>query len=95
VRRYLLGYLKRPQWQGKAWDEIKSKALIPEDADALHALFASEAQKIHFIITLLDEIRHIDAAIDERVLDLYGIMSAVDRQRILGSAPLEEDEGDV
>jgi len=42
--------------------------------------------------TLLDEIKHIDTEIDERVLDLYGITDAADRQRILGSAPVEEDE---
>jgi len=34
----------------------------------------------------------IDAQIDERVLDLYGITNLADRQRILGSAPLDEAE---
>jgi hypothetical protein len=38
------------------------------------------------------EIKRIDEKIDERVLDLYGITNAADRQRILGSAPTEEEE---
>ncbi len=92
VRRYLFGYLKRPQWRGKIWDELKNIALIPEDTSTLKTFFAAEAQKIHHVTTLLDEIKHIDTEIDERVLDLYGITDAADRQRILGSAPVEEDE---
>ena len=43
-------------------------------------------------MTFLDEIKRIDAEIDERVLDLYGITNQADRQRILGSAPLETEE---
>ncbi len=92
IRRYLLGYLKCPRWQGKTWDEIKNNALIPADADALQVFFAAEAQKQQRIVTILDEIRRVDAEIDERVLDLYGITNAADRQRILGNAPLEDDE---
>ncbi|MFL5696631.1 MAG: N-6 DNA methylase [Ktedonobacteraceae bacterium] len=92
VRRYLFGYLKRPQWRGKTWDELKNIALIPEDTSTLKTFFAAEAQKIHHVTTLLNEIKHIDTEIDERVLDLYGITDAADRQRILGSAPIEEDE---
>ncbi|MBV9688758.1 MAG: N-6 DNA methylase [Ktedonobacteraceae bacterium] len=92
IRRYLLGYLKRPRWQGKTWDDIKNNALIPADTDALQVFFTAEAQKQHHIVTILDEIRRIDAEIDERVLDLYGITNAADRQRILGNAPLEDDE---
>lgn len=92
VRRYLLGYLSRPQWRGKSWDEFKNQALIPEDDTALAAFFAAEAQKMSAIVTLLADIKRIDAEIDERVLDLYGITDAEDRERILGSAPVEEDE---
>ena len=92
VRRYLLGYLSRPQWRGKSWDEFKNEALIPEDDGALAAFFAAEAQKMSTIVTLLADIKRIDAEIDERVLDLYGITDAEDRERILGSAPVEEDE---
>jgi hypothetical protein len=91
VRHYLLGYLKRPMWQGKTWDEIKNIALIPEDAD-LNTFFAAEAQKMNYITVLLADIKRIDREIDERVLDLYGIVNAEDRQRILGSAPMEEEE---
>lgn len=92
IRHYLLHYLARPRWQGKTWDEFKSMALIPEDSRSLQALFAAEEQKVRYITALLDEIKHIDAEIDERVLNLYGITNATDRQRVLGSAPLEEDE---
>jgi hypothetical protein len=38
------------------------------------------------------EIKRIDQEIDERVLDLYGITNPADRQRVLGSAPLEEEQ---
>ncbi len=92
LRRYLLSYLSRPQWQGKTWDEFKSVALIPEDTDALDAFFALEQQKQQRIATLLDAISRTDTEIDERVLDLYSITNVTDRQRVLGSAPIEEDE---
>lgn len=70
---------------------MKNFALIPEEADSLKAFFALEAQKIRAITTLLNDIKQIDKEIDERVLDLYGITESVDRQRILGSAPVEEE----
>ena len=54
--------------------------------------FDAEVQKRSEIVTLLADIKRIDAEIDERVLDLYGITDAEDRERILGSAPVEEDE---
>lgn len=94
VRRFLLGYLQQPQWQGKTWDDIKNTALLPEDSTALSTFFTTEAQKIQHITQLLHASQRIDAAIDERVLDLYGITNATDRQRILGSAPTVEDEGE-
>lgn len=90
-RTYLLGYLRHPRWQGKTWDDLKSSVFVPEDADALQALFVLEEQKKHHLLALLAESKQIDAEIDERVLDLYGITSPTDRQRILGSAPLEEE----
>ncbi|HVB26193.1 MAG TPA: N-6 DNA methylase [Ktedonobacteraceae bacterium] len=92
VRRYLYGYLKRSHWQGKTWDDMKNAALIPEDAGSLSTFFALEAQKIRDITTLLNDIKQIDREIDERVLDLYGITDSLDRQRVLGSAPIEEEE---
>ena len=92
VRRYLLGYLSRPQWHSKTWDDLKNNALIPEGTNALKAFFVAEAHQIDSIQILLDEIKRIDAKIDERVLDLYGITNAADRQRILGSALTEEEE---
>ncbi len=91
IRRYLLGYLKTPQWQGKTWDEIKNQAQIPEETD-LNAFFALENQKRQTIQTLLDEVAQIDAEIDEKVLNLYGINDPTDRQRILGSAPKTDEE---
>ena len=36
--------------------------------------------------------KRIDKEIDERVLDLYGIADSTERQRVLGSAPVEEEE---
>lgn len=94
MRRYLQMYLSSPRWQGKTWDEIKNSALVPEEAQALQTLFALEEKKKQGILTLLDEIKQIDAEIDERVLDLYGISNQADRQRILGSAPLEAEEAE-
>lgn len=92
LRRYLHGYLSRPQWRGKTWDDIKNQALIPEQAADRTRFFTAEAQQISAIHALLDAIAKLDAAIDERVLDLYGITTPADRQRILGSAPNVEEE---
>lgn len=94
VRRFLLGYLKSSLWQGKNWDQIKNTAQIPAEVSDRSFFFAREEQKKAEIQTLLDEVAQIDAEIDEKVLDLYGIINPADRQRILGSAPiLEEEEG--
>jgi len=94
LRRYLQGYLSRPQWQNQTYDAIKNQAMLPEDDDALAAFFAAEAERIARIQTLLADAAALDAAIDERVLDLYGITDPADRRRILGSAPplLADDE---
>ncbi len=91
TRRYLRGYMARPQWQGRSWDEISDRALVPADADALGRLFALEAQAGADITARLDKIAALDTALDLRVLDLYGIQDANDRARILGSAPADED----
>jgi hypothetical protein len=92
IRRYLLGYLKRPQWQGKTWDEIKNQATVPTEANDLNTFFAAEQQRRIEIQTLLNEVAQIDAEIDEKVLDLYGITEPSDRQRILGSAATSEED---
>ncbi|MFN5515845.1 MAG: N-6 DNA methylase [Cyanobacteriota bacterium] len=92
IRRYLLGYLKLPQWQGKTWDEIKNQAVLPYEAEDLTLFFAAEQERLREIQTLLDEVARIDAEIDEQVLDLYGITDLKDRQRILGSAAGTEEE---
>ncbi|MGH2481228.1 MAG: hypothetical protein ACRDHW_16350, partial [Ktedonobacteraceae bacterium] len=93
-RKYLLNYLQRPQWLGKTWDDLKNIARLPED-DTLQALFALEQEKLEHISTLLNEIWRIDTEIDTRVLDLYGITDLSDRQRILGNAPVEEEDNTV
>ena len=41
---------------------------------------------------MLDEVAQIDAEIDEKVLDLYGITAPGDRQRILGNAEISEED---
>ena len=92
VRRYLLGYLKLRQWQGKTWDEIKNQVTLPAEPAELNLFFTVEEQRRNEIQTLLDEVAQIDAEIDERVLDLYGITDLSDRQRILGSAVSSEEE---
>ena len=90
----MLGYLKRPQWQGKTWDEIKNQAILPTEAKDLKVFFAAEQQRRNEIQTLPDEVAQIDAEIDEKVLDLYGITDLSDRQRILGSAAISEEDED-
>ena len=94
LRRYMLNYLRQPQWQGKTWDELKNRAIVPADASALAQLFAREAQQIDSIQDILNDIERLDEQIDEQVLDLYGITDPGDRRRILGNAPrvVEEDE---
>ena len=95
IRRYLLGYLKAPQWQNKTWDEIKNQAQIPEEATDLNAFFALEDQKRQTIQTLLDEVAQIDAEIDEKVLNLYGITDPADRQCILESGAKTDEEAEA
>ncbi|MEQ9669710.1 N-6 DNA methylase [Coleofasciculus sp. G2-EDA-02] len=95
IRRYLLVYLKAPQWQGKTWDEIKNQAQIPEEESDLNAFFALEDQKRQTIQTLLDEVDQIDAEIDEKVLNLYGITDPADRQRILESGAKTDEEAEA
>jgi type I restriction-modification system DNA methylase subunit len=91
IRRYLLNYLSRPQWKGHSWDEISDRALLPEPPETLAKMFAEEERIIAEINTMMDEIAALDTEIDDRVLDLYGIIDMADRKRILGSAPLIED----
>lgn len=87
VRRYLLGYLSDQRWQGKTWDEIKSKAVIPGDEETRAVFFEVVANQTITIQTTLDEIATLDAKIDQQVLDLYAITNLADRNRILGSIP--------
>lgn len=95
LRRYLRGYLGRPQWRGRTWDEVRNQASVPDGAESLKVFFEREAAQISRIETLLSEVTALDAQIDDKVLDLYGIMDPADRARILGSAPVigEEETG--
>ena len=94
LRRYLVGALGRPQWRGRTWDAIKTALLVPETPDGRAAFFAAEAARRAEIEARLEEIARRDAALEEQVLDLYGIRAADDRRRILGSVPAEEEEAD-
>ncbi len=94
LRRYLLSYFQQPRWQGKTWDEFKNTMLVPEDTQSLIVFFTAEARQKELISTILTEIKRLDSEIDERVLDLYSIIDVADRQRILGSAPIVQDEDD-
>jgi type I restriction enzyme M protein len=92
VRKFLRGYLGAQQWRGRTWDEFKSQAMVPADADALTAFFAEEERQRGQIETRLDEIARLDAWIDEQVLDLYGIVDLIGRRRVLGDAPAGDDD---
>lgn len=94
VRRYLAGYLSGPEWAGKTWDEIKNVGLVPE-GERLREFFEVESRKIGEIRELLQEVKRVDAEIDDKVLDLYGITDGADRQRVLGSAPVKVEEEQV
>lgn len=97
IVRFFLNYLDRPQWKGRSWEEICLQAELPEPPNALAAFFAEEAQIVKEINTTLDEVESADLALDNQILDLYGIVDSADRRRILGSAPISSDgdsEGD-
>jgi hypothetical protein len=62
----------------------------------LEIFFQAEQQRRLEIQTLLDEVAQIDAEIDEKVLDLYGITEPSDRDRILGNnVNLEEEPENI
>ncbi len=92
TRRYLLNYLARPQWKGRSFDEISDRALVPETPEAFAAFYAEEARLVAGITARLDAIAATDAALDARILDLYGITDPTDRARVLGEAPAAETE---
>lgn len=94
TRRYLAGYLRAPRWRGKTWDDIKTEAVVWEDERGYAAFFAAEADRRREILDLAGRAAHLDALIDDMVLDLYGITDAADRARIMGSAPREDEEDD-
>ncbi|MBX0326442.1 N-6 DNA methylase [Oscillochloris sp. ZM17-4] len=92
LRDYLVHYLGRPQWRGQAWKDVQATALLPVDP-ADRASFAARIAERHKAITdRLDRIDQLDAEIDRRVLDLYGISDPAARARILGSAPEDADD---
>ncbi len=89
-------YIIKQQRDGRTLIEVPYDKLLQDlmIEDINYALFEIEMQQVAHITTLLGEIKRIDIQIDELVLDLYGITDPVDRQRILGSAPVEEEEMD-
>lgn len=92
LRDYLVHYLARPQWRGRTWPEVQANALLPVDT-ADRASFTARISAITQAITAqLDQIDQLDAEIDRRVLDLYGISDPAARARVLGSAPDEADD---
>lgn len=86
TRCYLEGYLRSPRWLGKTWDEIKTEAMVWEDERGLSAFFAAEEARRREILRLSQQASSLDAQVDEMVLD---------RERIMGSAPQVDEEGDV
>ena len=94
IRRYLLNYLARPQWKNRSWNEIAFEALLPDPTtSALDDFYKREAARIAAITATLDAIAATDLAIDNRILDLYGVTAPADRARILGSAPPRRRRG--
>jgi type I restriction enzyme M protein len=91
VRKYLFGYLRRPRWKGKTWADLQTLAFIPETPAHLKLFFEAEARERAEIEVLLSDIARLDAEVDTRVLDLYGVMDPADRARILGDAPPAEE----
>ncbi len=94
TRRYLEGYLIASRWRGKTWDDIKTEAIVWEDERGRAAFFAAEASRRREILGHVDEGRRLDTRIDEMALDLYGIMDVADRERVMGSAPQEDEDGE-
>ena len=96
ARTFLLGLLGRPGLAGRRWSDLESDDTIrvPQSAAALDAFFAFAAARQTEIQALLIQAQALDTQIDERVLDLYGILDASWRARILDSAPAAEDDAE-
>ena len=82
IRRFLLGYLGRPQWRGKTWDGLKDVALVPVNTEELDTFFDEEAKNKQQISDLLNEVERLDQQIDKMVFDLYGITDPDDKEKI-------------
>lgn len=97
TRRFLLGLLRRPQFAGKSWHELQAddKIRVPQSAADFARFFDFAAARETQIRDLWSRTLDLDRAIDERVLDLYGITDPAWRAKILDSAPVEEDEPEV
>lgn len=92
LRRFLLGYLARPRWHNQPFADVRHEARLPANPEALARFFAREEAEKQALAALLDEATALDDALDQRILDLYGITDPNDRARVLGSAPPDEDE---
>ncbi|HLG66020.1 MAG TPA: N-6 DNA methylase [Ktedonosporobacter sp.] len=85
------GYTIKHRQDGSITITIPYDTLTQELRQADHSyplltLSEAEQQKKRTIAQLLDQIRRIDAEIDERVLDLYQIKDEAEREKILGHA---------
>lgn len=79
-----------------AWADVYDEVLLPVQQAHRDAFAAAVTTQRDAIQARLETIARVDAELDERVLTLYGITDAADRARIVGSAPIdEEEESDV
>lgn len=92
IRQYFLHYLKSPQFTHRTWDEIKTKAFVPENEKALDEFFAVKEKKYLEISEILKSIADLDNQIDEQVFNLYGITAEEDKLRVLNNAALTETD---
>ncbi len=91
LRRYLVAYLRLPQWQGQPWSGLKNSVVVPADAAALALFWHSEIAERAAISDRLGRIAQLDAELDAKIFALYDL-SSVDIGRIVGrqraSAPV-------
>lgn len=91
LRTYLVNYLSHSRWYGQKWEDVQREALIPVETDDRAAFFAAVDAKRTEIVQHLDRIAQIDQEIDQRVLALYGITNTAEQNRVLGSAPTDDE----
>ena len=92
LRDFLLGLLGRPRFAGFRWSDLENddSIRVPAREQDLDEFFNFAAHREDEIRYLLKEAHRLDQQIDERVLDLYGILDAAWRARIMDSAPASD-----